>query len=149
MGICNGFQMLTEAHFLPGALLHNSSHNFICKNINLTPGMLDSAITADLDMTKAYKIPIAHGEGRYHADEDTLNRLDDNGQVLFYYCDEQAKVTDASNPNGSIDNIAGVCNARKNVMGMMPHPERAATEDLLNADGKILLESLLNHMTTA
>ena len=149
MGICNGFQMLTEAHFLPGALLHNSSHNFICKNIHLTPGMLDSAITADLDMTKAYKIPIAHGEGRYHADEDTLNRLDDNGQVLFYYCDEQAKDTDASNPNGSIDNIAGVCNARKNVMGMMPHPERAATEDLLNADGKILLESLLNHMTTA
>jgi phosphoribosylformylglycinamidine synthase len=143
MGICNGFQILTESGLLPGALLHNTSHKFICKNVYL------KAITKDTLVTNSYvdsaiKIPIAHGEGKYFADESTLQSLIQNDQIIFKYCDENGNFTAAANPNGSLLNIAGICNADRNVFGMMPHPERAADSELSNQDGKILFESILS-----
>ena len=142
MGICNGFQILTESGLLPGALLHNTSHKFICKNIYL------KAITKNTLVTNSYsdnaiKIPIAHGEGKYFADESTLQSIIKNDQILFKYCDESGDITKDSNPNGSILNIAGICNVDRNVFGMMPHPERAADRELCNQDGRVLFESIL------
>ncbi len=144
MGICNGFQILTESHLLPGALLRNNQMKFVCKNVFIKPEHNDSLITSGLDLKKGYKIPIAHGEGRYFADETTLKSLQDNGQILFRYCDENGKVSDESNPNGSLLNIAGICNKGKNVFGMMPHPERSADPILGNTDGRALFESILS-----
>lgn len=146
MGICNGFQVLTESGLLPGALLHNNSHTFICKNVHLTPANNSNPFNAGLAADKAYKIPIAHGEGRYYAPEETIKELEDNGQVLFYYADAEGNVNNESNPNGSLKNIAGVCNSGKNVFGMMPHPERAADANLGNTDGQTLLEGLINNL---
>lgn len=145
MGICNGFQILCEAGLVPGALLHNNTQKFICKNVHIKADNNNTLITSAVDTNKALKIPIAHGEGRYYADEATLKSIQDNGQVLFRYCDQNGNITEESNPNGSILNIAGVTNAGKNVFGMMPHPERAADEKLLNIDGKLLFESILKH----
>ncbi|MBO0949358.1 phosphoribosylformylglycinamidine synthase subunit PurQ [Fibrella forsythiae] len=142
MGICNGFQILAEAHLVPGVLLQNNSQQYVCKNIYLKPQSKEALLTANLE-DRAYRIPIAHGDGRYFADADTLARLNDNGQVLFRYCDEAGNITDSANPNGSLDNIAGVCNANRNVFGMMPHPERAADPSLGNTDGRLILEQLL------
>ncbi len=142
IGFCNGFQILAEANLVPGVLLRNTNQQYICKNIYLRPESPDALLTADLER-RAYKIPMAHGEGRYFADADTLRAINDNGQVLFRYCDEAGNVTDAANPNGSLENIAGVCNAQKNVFGMMPHPERAADPILGNTDGRIILEQML------
>ena len=147
MGICNGFQILTESHLLPGALLRNQQMKFSCKNVFIKPEHNDSLLTSKLDLTKGYKIPIAHGEGRYFADEATIKSLEDNGQILFRYSDENGKITDESNPNGSMLNIAGICNKNKNVFGMMPHPERAADAVLGNTDGKALFESILSLVT--
>jgi phosphoribosylformylglycinamidine synthase len=143
LGVCNGFQILCEARLLPGALLHNTSHQFICKNVYIRPQHRNSPITATLDPEKPLCIPIAHGEGRYHVDAETLEAMKAGGQILFRYC--QADGSDA-NPNGSLEAIAGVCNATKNVFGMMPHPERAADGDLLNTDGRGLFDSLLQHI---
>ncbi len=142
IGFCNGFQILAEANLVPGVLLRNTNQQYICKNIFLRPESPDALLTADLER-RAYKIPMAHGEGRYFADADTLRSINDNGQVLFRYCDETGAVTDAANPNGSLENIAGVCNAQKNVFGMMPHPERAADPVLGNTDGRLILEQML------
>lgn len=144
MGICNGFQILGEADLVPGALLHNDNQKFICKNVFLKPETNSTLITQHLDLEKAYQIPVAHGEGRYFADEDTIKALNDNEQVIFRYCDENGKVSNESNPNGSVQNIAGVANKNKNVFGMMPHPERAADSVLSNEDGKAMFESILN-----
>jgi phosphoribosylformylglycinamidine synthase I len=127
---------------LPGALLHNNQQKFICKNVYLKPVSTTAALTAGLSTDRTYKIPIAHGEGRYYADEQTLEGLKDNDQILFAYCSQEGEVTDPFNPNGSERNIAGVCNSTKNVFGMMPHPERAADRYLSNQDGKFLFESL-------
>ena len=143
MGICNGFQILCESGLLPGALLHNNSHKFICKNVNLSTQTTNTLVTNKLAEGENILIPIAHGEGRYHADAETLKMLNDNDQVLFRYCDENGNITDEANPNGAIENIAGVCNAGRNVFGMMPHPERAADEELSNTDGRALFESIL------
>ena len=143
-GICNGFQILCEAHLLPGVLLRNSNQKFICKNIYLKPTTRNSALTADLDLNKALKIPIAHAEGRYYADDVTLQKLVANDQILFKYCDENGHFTEGSNPNGSLLDIAGICNEGRNVFGMMPHPERAAEPELGNTDGLLMLESLLS-----
>ena len=143
-GICNGFQVLCESHLLPGALLRNEQQRFICQNQYIIPQTNQSAITKNLDLTEALNVPIAHGEGRYFADEKTLQQLKQNDQVLFKYCDEQGNITAAANPNGSVDNIAGICNAGRNVFGMMPHPERSAEEVLGNTDGRKLSESLMN-----
>jgi len=142
IGFCNGFQILAEANLVPGVLLRNTNQQYICKNIYLRPESPDALLTADLQR-RAYKIPMAHGEGRYFTDADTLRAINDSGQVLFRYCDETGNVTDAANPNGSLENIAGVCNAQKNVFGMMPHPERAADPILGNTDGRIILEQML------
>jgi phosphoribosylformylglycinamidine synthase len=143
-GVCNGFQILCESGLLPGALLHNNSHKFICNNIYVKAEHNDSLLTSALDTSRALKIPIAHGEGNYFADQETLKTLNDNGQVLFRYCDVNGSVTTESNPNGSLDNIAGISNKTKNVFGMMPHPERAADTELGNTDGKGIFESILN-----
>ncbi len=145
-GICNGFQILCEAHLLPGALLRNVNQKFICKNIFLKPMTNNSPLTADLDLTKPLKIPIAHAEGRYYADDATLQKLVANDQILFKYCDSQGSFTEGSNPNGSMLDIAGICNAGRNVFGMMPHPERAAETELGNTDGRLMFESLLGHV---
>ena len=145
-GICNGFQILCEAHLLPGALLRNANQKFICKNVFLKPMTNNSPLTADLDLTKPLKIPIAHAEGRYYADDATLQKLVANDQILFKYCDENGNFTEGSNPNGSMMDIAGICNPRRNVFGMMPHPERAAEAELGNTDGRLMFESLLGHV---
>jgi phosphoribosylformylglycinamidine synthase len=129
---------------LPGALLHNNNQKFICKNVFIKAESKDALITKNVPKNKALKIPIAHGEGRFYADDKTMKQLKDNDQILFRYCDEKGNVTNESNPNGSLENIAGICNAGKNVFGMMPHPERAADEVLNNTDGKLLFESILN-----
>jgi len=142
-GICNGFQILCEAGLLPGVLLENSNQQFICKNVYLSTDNNDSRINASLPLHHALKIPIAHGEGRYYADPETLQQIEENKQVIFRYCDDHGQVTDAANPNGSLNNIAGVCNAGRNVFGMMPHPERASEEQLGNTDGRLIFESFL------
>lgn len=144
LGICNGFQILAEAGLVPGALLHNSNRKFICQNIYLKPETTNTLITSLLDTTKALKIPIAHAEGNYFADSETFKKIQDNGQILFRYCDEAGNITESANPNGSIDNIAGVCNINRNVFGLMPHPERAADSILGNQDGLGIFESILN-----
>jgi len=144
LGVCNGFQILCEAGLVPGALLHNTERKFICKNVFIKSQTNDTLITANIPKEKALKIPIAHGEGRFYADADTLKQMNANGQILFRYCDEQGNITDAANVNGATENIAGVCNAGKNVFGMMPHPERAADPELSNTDGRLIFESILN-----
>lgn len=141
-GVCNGFQVLCEAGLLPGALLHNEGQQFVCKNVFIR------AQTRNTLLTNAVKdhplnIPIAHGEGRYYADPGTIKALNDSDSVLFRYCDSEGRLRDDANPNGSVENIAGICNVGRNVFGMMPHPERAADERLGNTDGKALFTSLL------
>ena len=145
LGICNGFQILTESGLLDGALLHNNNQKFICKNVFLKPMSNSAAITKGLNVEKAYKIPIAHGEGRFYATDDVIKKIEDNDQILFKYCSEDGKINDVDNPNGALLNIAGITNDGKNVFGMMPHPERAADRFLANEDGKAILESLLKH----
>ncbi|PLK46376.1 MULTISPECIES: phosphoribosylformylglycinamidine synthase subunit PurQ [Emticicia] len=142
MGICNGFQVIAEAGLVPGVLLKNIAQKYICRNVYLKPQSSTALLTAGLE-DRAFKIPIAHGDGRYFADEDTLKRLNDNDQVLFRYCDEAGNIVAEANPNGSIENIAGVTNAGKNVFGMMPHPERASDEALGNIDGRFILEQVI------
>ena len=143
MGVCNGFQILCEAGLLPGALLHNSNQKFICKNIHLKAQTNNSLVTQNASLDSPVKIPIAHGEGNFYINQDGLKALNDNDQVLYRYCDEEGNITSESNPNGSLENIAGVTNLDRNVFGMMPHPERAADINLGNEDGKLLFESIL------
>ncbi|MDR3715233.1 MAG: phosphoribosylformylglycinamidine synthase subunit PurQ [Puia sp.] len=136
LGVCNGFQILCESHLLPGVLLRNVNQQFISKNIYMR---------GEGDGGKALKIPIAHGEGRYYADKETLDGLEKNGQVIYRYCDAAGNVNAAGNPNGSLRNIAGICNTSRNVFGMMPHPERACSAALGNTDGRLILEALFIH----
>ena len=131
-GVCNGFQILCESNLLPGALLRNGNQQFVCKNVFITN-----------DSGRVYKIPVAHGEGRYYADEKILDELQENNQIIFYYCDEYGNITDDANPNGATRNIAGICNAGRNVFGMMPHPERACSTILGNTDGREIIRTLL------
>lgn len=145
MGVCNGFQILTESGLLEGALLHNTSRRFICKNVFLKPASNGTALTKGLDTNRAYKIPIAHGEGRFYTSEDNLKAILDNDQVLFRYADAEGTVAEEHNPNGSLNNIAGITNKGRNVFGMMPHPERAADVNLANEDGRLFFESLLKN----
>ena len=145
IGICNGFQILTESGLLPGALLHNTSHKFICKNVYLK-AMTKNTLVTNLYGNTPIKIPIAHGEGKYFADESTLQSIIANDQILFKYCDKKGNVNKDANPNGSVLNIAGICNQERNVFGMMPHPERAADGELSNQDGRVLFESILNNV---
>lgn len=133
LGVCNGFQILCESHLLPGVLLRNGNQQFVCKNIYLT----------GIGSSRPLKIPVAHGEGRYYADNKVLDDLEANGQVIYRYCDENGNITPDSNPNATSRNIAGIRNASGNVFGMMPHPERATSEALGNTDGRIILNALL------
>jgi phosphoribosylformylglycinamidine synthase len=142
-GVCNGFQVLCECGLLPGVLMRNENLQFICKNIYVKSVTADSPITEAIPVGQALKIPIAHAEGRYYADEKTLDALEANNQVLFRYCDANGDETPGSNPNGAARNIAGICNNKRNVFGMMPHPERASEGVLGNTDGRVLFESLL------
>jgi phosphoribosylformylglycinamidine synthase len=142
IGICNGFQILTEAGLLPGALQRNKSLKFICKNIYLKCENNKTPFTAKLKNNQVVRIPIAHGEGNYTADKATLRELEGNDQVVFRYCDEKGRVTDEANPNGSMLNIAGICNKKRNILGMMPHPERCSEAILGGIDGKFILESI-------
>ena len=132
-GVCNGFQILCESHMLPGVLLRNSNQQYICRNVYLK----------GLGTERALKIPIAHGEGRYYADEKTLDLLEKNDQVIYRYCDEAGNIVESANPNGASRNIAGITNANRTVFGMMPHPERACSTALGNVDGKTILQALL------
>lgn len=142
-GVCNGFQVLCESGLLPGALLRNESVKFNCTNVFIKGQTNNTKVTTQVDTNKALKIPIAHGEGRFYCDDKTLAELKTNDQILFRYCDENGNITTGSNPNGSLENIAGICNSTRNVFGMMPHPERAIDSDLYNTDGRSLFESLL------
>ena len=143
MGICNGFQVLCEAQLLPGALLHNNTQKFICENVHLKTMTNNTLVTSGIDQQEALKIPIAHGEGRFHTDEATLASLIENDQILFKYSSTGA-ISKEYNPNGSLENIAGICNEGRNVFGMMPHPERASDAEIGNTDGRKLFESILN-----
>jgi phosphoribosylformylglycinamidine synthase len=145
IGICNGFQILTESGLLPGALLHNTSNKFICKNVFLKVNQSNTLVTNSYEKN-IIKIPIAHGEGRFFADENTMNSLKKNDQIIFKYCNSNGEVSEASNPNGSLENIAGICNKEKNIFGMMPHPERAADVLLSNTDGVALFKSIMNYI---
>ncbi len=148
MGICNGFQILCEARLLPGALLHNTNQKFICRNTFIKPVSRKALPVQNCPDGKVLNIPIAHGEGRFHSDEHTLKEMEANGQILFRYCDADGNITPESNPNGSVSNIAGICNKEMNVFGMMPHPERAADRELSNTDGRYILESILTGLQT-
>lgn len=141
LGVCNGFQILCEAGLLPGVLLQNDHQKFACKNVFIKSDGPDNAIGMQVG-DKTLKIPVAHGEGRYYADAATLKQLKDNKQVVFRYCNEKGEVHIDSNPNGAINNIAGICNADRNVYGMMPHPERACSAELNNTHGRDILLAL-------
>jgi phosphoribosylformylglycinamidine synthase subunit PurQ / glutaminase len=143
MGICNGFQILCETGLLKGALLRNEDQLFVCDNVYLKTGTSNSLITSNFSKGEVVKIPIAHAEGRYYADDTTIASLEENDQVLFYYSSESGEVSKQHNPNGSLNNIAGITNANRNVFGMMPHPERAASEKLFNTSGRAMFESIL------
>ena len=142
LGICNGFQVLTEAGLLPGALVRNRDLQFHCEHIFLKPVTSDSPFTNKIPPGKLMKVPIAHGEGCYFADEATLANLKADNRILWQYCDVDGNLTDAANPNGSLMNIAGICNERRNVAGLMPHPERASEPVLGSDDGKWIFESI-------
>ena len=134
LGVCNGFQILCESGLLPGALLRNAGQKFICKNVFIKNDTQNVVL----------KIPVAHGEGRYYADEETLLQLKKNNRVIFRYCTADGEITESANPNGAFENIAGICNATRNVFGMMPHPERASSPLLGNEDGKQVFKMLFN-----
>ena len=143
LGICNGFQILCEANLLPGTLIRNKNHNFICKNIFLKPQYNNTIMTENLSSKDVLKIPIAHAEGCYYADGKKIQTIIDNKQIIFKYCDHGGEINKSSNPNGSLKNIAGICNMKRNVFGMMPHPERACSEDLYNTDGLKILKNII------
>jgi phosphoribosylformylglycinamidine synthase I len=143
VGICNGFQILCEAGLLPGALLRNACLTFVCKFVNLRVENVGTRFTSECRREEVLQIPIAHGEGNYFADDTTLQHLERNGQILFRYCEPDGSVTAAANPNGSVLNIAGIVNERGNVLGMMPHPERACDPLLGHTDGQKVLRSII------
>ena len=143
IGICNGFQVLTEAGLLPGALVRNRDLQFHCEHIYLKTVTVDSPFTNQIPQDKLLRLPIAHGEGCFYADKETLDRMVAHRQVLWQYCDAEGNLTDTANPNGSLMNIAGICNERRNVAGLMPHPERASEKILGSDDGRLVLESII------
>lgn len=142
LGVCNGFQVLTEVGLLPGALMRNEHLRFVSRDIHLRTEETDTPFTSELQRGQILRMPIAHGEGNYFADDALLDELERNRQIIFRYCDAEGRITSEANPNGSARNIAGICNAARNVLGMMPHPERCAEELLGNADGLALFKSI-------
>lgn len=141
-GICNGFQILCEAGLLPGALMRNKNLHFICRHVYLKVENNNTPFTSEIKPDQILSIPIAHAEGNYVCDDETFQQLEENGQIVFRYCDESGEITDEANPNGARSNIAGICNRDRNVLGMMPHPERACEELLGSNDGRDIFKSL-------
>jgi len=147
IGICNGFQILLESNLLPGEMLHNEQLKFVCKQTFIKVKSNSTPFTSQIEMNKVLQIPVAHGEGNYFIDSDGLKGLQDNNQIVFTYCDENGLETKASNPNGTINNIAGICNLQGNVLGMMPHPERAVENLIGSDDGLLLFKSVLERVS--
>ncbi len=143
LGICNGFQILCESGLLPGALIRNRDMHFICEHLRLRVEDTANPFLCASEVGRVLRVPIAHGEGNYTADAETLRELNAEARVLVRYCDGEGRVTPEANPNGSAENIAGICNARRNVFGLMPHPERACERSLLSTDGRAVFESLV------
>ena len=149
LGICNGFQVLCEAHLLPGALLRNRDLKFHCEYVCVRVEQTDTPFTATAKRGQVLRLPIAHGEGNYYADPETIAALESSGRVVFRYCDATGQLGDASNPNGSLNAIAGICSERRNVVGLMPHPERACESPLGSKDGLVLFESVVHALAHA
>lgn len=149
LGVGNGFQILCEAGLLPGTLLRNESDRFICDHVFIKAATSSVILTAGLEPERVLKLPIGHGSGRYFASSQDLKKLNENQQVIFRYCDKDGIFNSESNPNGSLENIAGICNETKNVFGIMPHPERAVKEILGNTDGRLIFESIINSLQPA
>jgi phosphoribosylformylglycinamidine synthase subunit PurQ / glutaminase len=149
IGICNGFQILVEAGLLPGALVRNKTIHFICKFVSLRVENADTPFTNQCEVGQVLRIPIAHNDGRYFCDKETLRRLERNGQIVFRYCTPDGEVTEEANPNGSVGNIAGIVNEKGNVLGMMPHPERASERLLGSEDGLFIWRSILSAVELA
>jgi phosphoribosylformylglycinamidine synthase len=148
-GICNGFQVLAEAGLLPGALMRNVSMKYICKFLHLRTETANTPYTNLLKKGQLLRIPIGHGDGNFFADADTLKRIEDNDQVVFRYSDAEGGITKEANPNGSLNNIAGIVNEQRNVLGMMPHPDRSSEAILGSADGKLIFESMVNALVSS
>ncbi len=149
LGICNGFQVLTESGLLPGALVPNTTTKFECKTVTLQVENISTPYTTEYTQGQLLRMPIAHGEGRYIADQETIDLLEDEERVIFRYVDQNGNPTDGANPNGSINNIAGICNKERNVLGMMPHPERASEKVLSMTDGLGIFHSMVNEQLVA
>lgn len=149
IGICNGFQILLETGLLPGAMLHNQDLRFVCKQVHLRCETNQTPFTSALNKGQVIKVPVAHGEGNYVIDQDGLKKLEDNDQIAFRYCTEDGLITSEANFNGSLSNIAGICNSTKNVLGMMPHPERAVEPQIGSEDGVYIFSSMLNALQSA
>ena len=149
LGICNGFQVLCEAHLLPGALLRNRDLKFHCEHVWVRVEQTSTPFTSAAAKGQVLKLPIAHGEGNYYADPETIARLEETGRVVFRYCDPSGHVTDSANPNGAAHSIAGICSEKRNVVGLMPHPERACEPWLGSNDGLVLFESVIGALTGA
>jgi phosphoribosylformylglycinamidine synthase len=143
LGICNGFQILLEAGLLPGAMMRNVGQHFVCKYVNVRVDAADTPYTRAMDVGSVLRMPIAHGEGNYYADQATLDELKRNDQIVFRFSTAEGEITPEANPNGSLENIAGICNRERNVLGLMPHPERCSDPLLGSADGRLVWESLL------
>ena len=149
IGICNGFQILCEAHLLPGALLRNRDLKFHCEQVWLRVEQTGTPFTSGAARGQVLKMPIAHGEGNYYADPETLAQLEAAGRVVFRYCDPSGQIVDSANPNGSINSIAGICNEQRNVVGLMPHPDRACESALGSKDGLVLFDSVISALAGA
>ena len=147
LGICNGFQVLLEAGLLPGAMLRNRDLKFHCEHIWVRTEQTDTPFTLRAAPGQVLRIPIAHGEGNYFAEPEVIQALESSGRIVFRYCDTSGRVTDAANPNGSLNNIAGICNESRNVVGLMPHPERACETVLGSADGRVMFESVISALS--
>lgn len=147
-GICNGFQILCETGLLPGALMRNENLHFVCKHVNIRTENINTPYTSELESGSVLSVPIAHAEGNYVCDEETMSLLEENGQIVFRYCDEDGELSTDANPNGALSNIAGICNLDRNVLGMMPHPERACEELLGSNDGRDIFRSLTKAVET-
>ena len=148
IGICNGFQVLCEANLLPGVLRQNEHLKFHCEHVRIRVEQTDTLFTSRAAKGQVLNIPIAHGEGNYYAEPEVVARLEAEGRVVFRYCDRQGRITDAANPNGSVHAIAGICNSARNIVGLMPHPERACEAPLGSADGLVLFESVISSLAS-
>jgi phosphoribosylformylglycinamidine synthase I len=146
IGICNGFQILCEAGLLPGALVRNRSLHFVCQMVTTRVELADSPFTRGMSVGTLLRLPVAHGEGCYYADERTLSELNERQQVVLRYCDGSGRIVPEANPNGSVQNIAGICNVDRNVFGLMPHPDRACEERLGSSDGRRIFESMVGSL---